>query len=85
MLQPCGDADLTLEAFGPEAGCEIVVQHLQCDGTIVLAVVGLVHGGHAAFADHAADLVALLERLDEADWSDGHRVSAIGAIDMMRW
>ena len=57
MIEAGGDLDLAEEAVGAERGGELGVEDLERDGAVVLAVVGQVHGGHAAAAELALDVV----------------------------
>jgi hypothetical protein len=48
MLEPGGEADLALEAVGPERGGELGEEELEGDGAVVAEVLGQVDDGHAA-------------------------------------
>ena len=61
MLQLGRDLDLTKEPRRPERGGEVFAQHLDRHLAMVLDVLGEVHGGHAARAELALDLVAAAE------------------------
>ena len=47
MLEPGGDADLTLESLGPECRGEVWVQNFESDGPVVSEILGEVNRGHA--------------------------------------
>jgi hypothetical protein len=55
------DLDLLQESLGSDERRETRDEHLDGHPALVLAVVGQVHGRHAAAAEHAAELVALGE------------------------
>ena len=74
MIESRGELDLPQEALGAEAGREIRMQHLDRDSAIVLAVLGEVHGRHAAAAELAIDRVGLRQCVPQAvDWKCGNR------------
>jgi hypothetical protein len=56
------DLDLLQEPLDPEEGGEPGEEDLQGDIAAMLVIVGVVHGGHTAAADHPAELIALGER-----------------------
>ena len=59
VLQPGGEADLALEALGPEGGGQLGVQHLERDRPVVPEVLGQIDGGHAPAAELALERVAI--------------------------
>jgi hypothetical protein len=58
MLQPRREADLALEPFGPERGGELGMEHLECDRTVVLEIVGEEDRGHTPASELALVRVA---------------------------
>ena len=61
MLQPGREADLALEAIGPQSGGQLGVQHLERHRPVVPEVLGEIDDGHAPAAELALDRVAVLQ------------------------
>ena len=62
MLKSRGQLDLAEEARDPVRAAELGPDDLDRDGPAVAQVFRQVHGGHAAGADLALELVAFAER-----------------------
>ena len=62
VLQVGGDADLGEEPLGAQHRAQFGVEDLEGDRALVAHVAGEVHGGHAATADLALDVVAAGKR-----------------------
>jgi hypothetical protein len=58
VLQARGERDLAPKARRPEARGQRLVQHLECDGAIVLVIVGQEYRRHAAATDLAFDRIS---------------------------
>jgi hypothetical protein len=80
VLEPGGEPDLALEAFGAERDGEIAVEDLERHRAIVAAVVREVHRGHAAAAELALDAVALGERRAKPFARTGQRPTSITSL-----
>src|SRR2546425_10356029 len=66
MLQARRDLDLPQEPFGPEADCDVRMEHLDRHRAVVSQVLSQIHSCHASPADLALDLVAAGYRGSEA-------------------
>jgi hypothetical protein len=66
MLETRHQHDLAREPLGADGRRVVGMQHLECDGPVVLEVVREVHGRHAAAADLAADTVLLPQATPDA-------------------
>ncbi len=78
VLQRRRDTDLLEEPLRADGRRELLAQHLDRDAAVVLHVACEVHGGHAAAAELALDLVAAFERLRE---SLGERRLRVGWLE----
>ena len=65
MAQPRGDLDLAQEAIRAHGVRELGLEQLDGDLATMPDVVGEIHGGHPAAADHALDAIAAGERRSE--------------------
>ena len=65
MRERGGDVDLSHEAVGAEQGPKLFAQDLDRHLSVVLEVLGEVHGGHAASPELAIEPVAVGERSGE--------------------
>src|SRR2546425_13264508 len=66
MLQARRDLDLPQEPLGPEADCDVRMEHLDRHRAVVSQVLRQIHGRHASPADLALDLAAVGYRGSEA-------------------
>ena len=66
MLQPGGEADLALEALGPERGGQLGVEHLERHRPVVPEVLGEIDRGHAAAPELALERVAVGQALAQS-------------------
>jgi len=71
MRQLRGNSDLAQESLGADRSPKLLLQDLDGDLTLVLFLLGEVHGRHSAMADQALDRVPVGERIDEG----GRRVT----------
>ena len=55
----CGDPDLPNEPLQPQPLCELKMEHLQGDRTVVPEIAGEINCGHAASAELALEHVAI--------------------------
>ena len=72
MLEPRGEADLALEALGPQRGGELGMQHLERDRPVVLEVVRQEDGRHAAAPQLALERIQASQAVLESCTEVGH-------------
>ena len=61
MLKAGGELDLSLEALGAKAGCELGQQDLERDGAIVPEIMGEVDRGHTPAPELTLEHVAVAQ------------------------
>src|SRR3990172_6607359 len=77
MLELGGDLDLTQEPRAADRRAEILLQHLDRDLTVVLEVLGEVHGRHPSRAELALHAISLGEGGGDAGDRLGHSRSGL--------
>ena len=61
VLEVSSRLDFGEKSFGPDHGSQFGLQHLQRDLTLVLEIVGQIHGSHPAFTQLSLDGVATFQ------------------------
>ena len=61
VLKASGELDFPEESLRAQGSCELGMEDLQCDGTVVAEVLGQVNDCHAASAELSVDAVAVGE------------------------
>ena len=73
MLESCGEADLSLEPVGSEAGCEFRMENLERDRPVVLEIVREEHRGHPAAPKLTPERVVACQAAFEENSKVWHR------------
>jgi len=78
VLEPCGEADLSLEPVGSETGCEFRMQDFESDRPVVLEIMREEHRGHPAAPKLTPERVVACQAAFEESSKVWHPIPATG-------